>query len=72
MAKKIKQVTNEDKITFHRLYAKYGSYAAVARETGFSASTVARHIDPPKMSKREKQMRDELMNTIHGPAFRKW
>lgn len=38
------RVTEEDKIKFNELYAKLGTYAAVARETGFSASTVRRYI----------------------------
>lgn len=38
------RVTEEDKIKFNELYAKLGTYAAVARETGFSASTVRRYV----------------------------
>lgn len=38
------RVTEEDKVKFNELYAKLGTYAAVARETGFSASTVRRYI----------------------------
>ena len=38
------RVTEEDKIKFNELYAKLGTYAAVARETGFSASTVRKYI----------------------------
>ena len=34
------KVTNEDIVRFNELYAKLKTYAAVARETGFSASTV--------------------------------
>ena len=40
-----KKVTQDDIIQFNILYYKYKTYAAVARETGFSASTVSRYID---------------------------
>jgi len=40
----VTRVTPEEVATIHRLYTKYGTYAAVARETGRSASTVARYI----------------------------
>ena len=39
-----KTVSEEDKIQFNELYLKYGTYAEVARQTGFSASTVRRYI----------------------------
>ena len=38
------KVTNEDIVRFNELYAKLKTYAAVARETGFSASTVSKYI----------------------------
>lgn len=40
------RVTVEDKIKFNELYLKLKSYAAVARETGFSPTTVKKYIDP--------------------------
>ena len=40
-----KRVTQEDIIRFNELYhTKYHTYAAVARETGFSAGTVSKYI----------------------------
>ena len=41
-----RKVTNEDIIQFNELYAKYGTYAEVARQTGWSTSTVRKYITP--------------------------
>ena len=38
------KVTQEDKIRMNELYLKYKTYAEVARQTGFSASTVKKYI----------------------------
>lgn len=38
------RVTQQDIIKFNELYAKYKNKAQVARETGFSASTVSKYI----------------------------
>ena len=38
------RVTPEEVKKIYKLYKKHGSYAAVAREIGRSASTVARYI----------------------------
>lgn len=43
-------VTDEDKIQFNELYLTCGTYAEVARQTGFSASTVKRYIIPNYVS----------------------
>ena len=43
MAKQTR-VTPEEIIEMHRLYAKLGTYAAVGREIGRGASTVAKYI----------------------------
>lgn len=43
MAKQTR-VTPEEIIEMYRLYAKLGTYAAVGRELGRSASTVAKYI----------------------------
>ena len=43
-------VQESDKIQFNELYLKYGTYAEVARQTGFSASTVRRYIVPNYVS----------------------
>jgi hypothetical protein len=40
------KVTQQDILQFNILYKKLGTYAAVSRETGFSASTVKRYIIP--------------------------
>ncbi len=40
-----RKVTPEDIILFNELYFKLKTYAAVARETGFSASTVSKYVD---------------------------
>lgn len=39
-----RKVTEEDKILMNELYLKLKTYAAVARETGFSPTTVKRYI----------------------------
>ena len=41
-----KTVQEADKIKFNELYLQFGTYAEVARQTGFSASTVRRYIIP--------------------------
>lgn len=40
------KITDTDKILINELYIKYRTYAAVARETGFAASTVKKYIIP--------------------------
>lgn len=39
-----KKVTQDDILEFNTLYLELGTYAAVARKTGFSAGTVKRYI----------------------------
>lgn len=39
-----RKVTEEDKVLMNELYIKLKTYAAVARETGFSPTTVKRYI----------------------------
>lgn len=39
-----KRVTPEEIVQIQRLYAKYGSFAAVGREMGRSGSTVAKYV----------------------------
>ena len=39
-----RKVTEEDKVIMNELYIKLKTYAAVARETGFSPTTVKRYI----------------------------
>lgn len=38
------KVSPEEIVKMHKLYAKYGSYAAVGREIGRSGSTVSKYI----------------------------
>lgn len=38
------KVTNEDILRINELYYKYKVYAEVARQTGFSASTVKKYV----------------------------
>lgn len=40
------KVTNADKVLMNELYLKYKTYAEVARQTGFSPSTVKKYIVP--------------------------
>ena len=40
------KVTKEDQIRMNELYLKYKTYAEVARQTGFSPSTVKKYIIP--------------------------
>lgn len=40
-----RKVTTEDIKQFNELYQKYKTYAEVARQTGWSASTVSKYID---------------------------
>ena len=40
-----RKVTAEDIKQFNELYQKYKTYAEVARQTGWSASTVSKYID---------------------------
>ena len=39
-----KRVSPEEIVEMHRLYAKYGNYAAVGRELGRSGTTIAKYI----------------------------
>lgn len=41
-----RRVSSEDIIEMNELYLKLGTYAAVARATGFSPSTVKKYIKP--------------------------
>lgn len=40
------KVTNEDILRINELYYKYKTYAEVARQTGFAASTVKKYVTP--------------------------
>jgi hypothetical protein len=38
------RITPEEIVEMHRLYRIYGTYAAVAKETGRSASSVSKYV----------------------------
>lgn len=58
-----KRVTNEDIINFNTIYYKTKNYSQVARETGFSASTVKKYIDKNwKPAKNDNIIRFDLVN----------
>lgn len=40
-----RKVTTEDIKQFNELYFKYKNYAEVARQTGWSASTISKYVD---------------------------
>lgn len=60
------RVTDLDKIRINELYLEYGTKAAVARELGFSASTVAKYIipnyNPVKISTEQKKRIEPSLN----------
>lgn len=44
------KITDADKININELYLKYKTYAEVARQTGFAASTVKKYVIPNYIS----------------------
>lgn len=57
------RVSPDDIINFNNLYLKYRTYAGVARETGFSPSTVKKYIIKdysPAESTEVKKFNEEL------------
>jgi hypothetical protein len=42
----MKRITNEDILQINSLYFQYKTYAEVARQTGFAASTVKKYVIP--------------------------
>lgn len=60
-----KRVTQEDIIRFNELYhTKYHTYAAVARETGFSAGTVSRYIKKDYTPMAELQVKKVTLDIV--------
>lgn len=55
------KVTEQDKVNMNELYLRFKTYAAVARETGFSASTVKKYIVPNYVS-----INDIKINKFNG------
>lgn len=62
-----RRVTEEDKLIFNELYIKYGSYAEVARQTGWSASTVSKYIVPNFQPKEKLVIRKFDINLDSRP-----
>lgn len=58
-----KRVTNEDILKFNEIYYRVKNYAQVARETGFSASTVRKYINKNwEPAKNDNIIRFDLVN----------
>lgn len=59
----MKRVTNEDILQINSLYFQYKTYAEVARQTGFAASTVKKYVDKNwEPVKTENIIRFDLVN----------
>ena len=56
-----KGVTPDEIVEIHKLYAKYGSYAEVARRIGRSESTVGKYIRKDKMPKALKHAAERAL-----------
>ena len=57
------KVTNEDILRINELYYKHKTYAEVARQTGFAASTVKKYVDKNwEPVKTENIIRFDLVN----------
>ena len=70
-----KRVTNEDILKFNEIYYRVKNYAQVARETGFSASTVRKYINKNwEPVKADNIVRFDLVNLPNffevAPLFR--
>lgn len=53
----MKLVKNDDIKKMNELYLEFGTYAAVARATGFSPSTVKKYIQPDYVSEKNLDIR---------------
>jgi len=57
------KVTNEDILRINELYYKHKTYAEVARQTGFAASTVKKYVIPGwEPAKNDNIIRFDLVN----------
>ena len=57
------KVTNEDILRINELYYKHKTYAEVARQTGFAASTVKKYVIPNwEPAKTDNVIRFDLAN----------
>lgn len=69
------KVTNEDILRINELYYKHKTYAEVARQTGFAASTVKKYVIPGwEPVKTDNIVRFDLVNLPNffevAPLFR--
>ena len=62
------KVTNTDIVKMNELYLTLKSYAAVARQTGFSSSTVSKYIQTNYRSIEEKAKNKKTFN-LSTPPF---
>ena len=60
MAQKGTRITPEEVVLFNQLYRKYGTYAAVARETGRSAHSVKKYVELDSSYKAAKLVLNQL------------
>lgn len=58
------RVTEQDKIRINELYLKYGTYAEVARQTGFAPTTVKKYIIPNFTPQSEVKQKKITINDI--------
>lgn len=58
-----KRVTPQEIVEMHRLYAQYGTYAAVGRIMGRSGSTVAKYI---KLDSTPSIVRHTFVEVVRG------
>ena len=57
------KITNEDILRINKLYYKHKTYAEVARQTGFAASTIKKYVVPGwEPVKTENIIRFDLVN----------
>lgn len=68
------RVTPQDILEFNKKYYIYHSYAKVAKETGFSATTVSKYIDkdwtPPEENVRKIFNPQSLTDDFDSSIFR--
>lgn len=67
------KVTQEDIINMNELYLKYKTYAEVARQTGFSPSTVKKYIVPNFVSQEKLEIKkfNKLLTDTFPASFPK-
>lgn len=64
-----KRVTQEDIIQMNELYLTLKTYAAVARETGFSSSTVSKYIQKDYVPQSKIEIKHYDGNKMPVPDF---